>query len=955
MQGVALGVVALGVGCLGEALLFPERGRPLGALLLAMSALLAGLAWGRVAEVPLLTPRVGATGLSSLAPSRRLALRFAGISGALLLWWGGVLAWLANPAAVIGLQGGLWAGSIALFLASCARWYPLSSREEDLGPAWTRAEVALFCSLVGLALFTYLANLNDLPWDFHYDEVLAHDEVTRFVRGPQISLFTTTWSGTGLPSFFFAIEGGLARLAGTELGGVRLGVALAGALTVIPTYGLARLIAGRVAASLAAFALATAPVAVHYSRVSIINMTTAFCWTVCFYFLLRGLRSRRPGDFAWSGLAAGLSMYTYYGTRLLPYLLTAFIAYLALFHFRAFRERAGHLALLGIGFVIGFGPLAAYFIRNPGVWAGRGLIELNVPPALPTSWDSWAGAWNALAPLAWRNFLGLSVLPGGDGVYKAPFLLPVAAALVLLGGGVLVRRWRQPGAFLVLLWGLGVLFVGGTLVSARFVPAFNHWAPAFPAFFIAMALPPALWLESMRHAGRRWWLAGCAVVGLGMAGLAAANAYDYLAVYPQRAGLSFEAAQGRFLATLTPRDRVRFVGNSWQPFYPSIGDMMAPGVPASDFLNPSRGLPLPGDPEHNLVFVFDNDEARYLPLVQSYYPGGVVGPLASRVGKASTYQLPATLAASRHGAILTLENAAGERVWQGQVPLVGNLPAGLTAAYPLTATWSGAFFLPRSGPVRLSIQGGAGAALQVQGRIVAPTEALPLDAGWVPLNLRVTFSKPVDGTPVRLLLEQGEGATAELPTGLLWPQPANTGLAVTLAGSAVTHRIDPFVGAGVLSGDGPTMNGLTAPPRERDPDLLPLAPFASAGGRIRWEGEVYAEGGKYEMNLRTDAHALLTIDGATALKVCASPTPDDYPVRWGDPGTAANITLTPGWHHVRLDLDATGHANGLEWSWTRPDGVSEIVPPSWLRYSSDSGQGEGISWPALPDPVNCAP
>src|SRR5207247_4273877 len=121
-------------------------------------------------------------------------------------------------------------------------------------------------------------------------------------------------------------------------------------------------------------------------------------------------------------------------------------------------------------------------------------------------------------------FLGLSVLPGGDGVYHAPLLPAAEAVLLLLGVGVLAGRWRQPGAFLLLLWGASVLFVGGTLIARQFVPAFNHWTPAFPAFFVAMAFPPALWLASLRRVGQRWWLGGWAVVVAGMVGLAAANA-----------------------------------------------------------------------------------------------------------------------------------------------------------------------------------------------------------------------------------------------------------------------------------------------------------------------------------------------------------------------------------------------------------------------------------------------
>ena len=156
---------------------------------------------------------------------------------------------------------------------------------------------------------------------------------------------------------------------------------------------------------------------------SILNITTPFAWAVCFTFLLRGWRSRRPGDFAWAGLAAGLGQYTYFGTRLLPYLLLIFVVYLALFHFRAFRERLGQFALLGIGFLVGFGPLFAYFVRHPAEWLGRGLGEFNVP-TLPGTAAEWSAAGQTLAELAWQNFLGLSVVSSGDNVYWAPLLLP---------------------------------------------------------------------------------------------------------------------------------------------------------------------------------------------------------------------------------------------------------------------------------------------------------------------------------------------------------------------------------------------------------------------------------------------------------------------------------------------------------------------------------------------------
>jgi hypothetical protein len=149
------------------------------------------------------------------------------------------------------------------------------------------------------------------------------------------------------------------------------------------------------------------------------------------------------------------------------------------------------------------------------------------------------------------------------------------------------------------------------------------------------------------------------------------------------------------------------------------------------------------------------------------------------------------------------------------------------------------------------------------------------------------------------------------------------------------------------------MNGLIPPPAERDPDLIPLAPPNTR--QVRWEGEVYTDEGEYKMELRTDGRARLLIDDSVVLDLCDNePDRSGIPRRGGDPGVGAAITLGRGWHRVRLDLDATGDANGLEWAWVRPDGVREIVPPPRLRYTSDFLNPQTrLTWPDVPSPITC--
>lgn len=958
---VTVGALSLLLGAAGEVLLFYPGWRSLGAALLAAAALVAGFAWSGllkgdrywVVVVGEASPPTPIT--QYLSP---FTLRYIGIAGAILLWLGSLLAWWASPDAIFGWQGILWLGSMGLLIASCARWHRDDGRERlreteaekgggtstsTLRPLYRRLssavrrtspEIAIFTGILVLSLLTRLAWLNEVPWRFHADETVAYGEAMRFYRGPAISLFTTTWYGTSLPSLPFGFVGTLMHLVGTDLGGARFGVALIGALTVIPLYGLARMLAGRAAAVVASLAFATSASAVHYSRVSIVNMLTPFCWAICFYFLVKGLGSRRPLDFALSGLAGGLSLYTYFGARLLPYLLVVYAAYLLIFHFKAFRERMGHLALLGVGFVIGFGPLLAYFISNPETWAGRGISELTVPPTIPLSWSELSRDWNILAPLAWKDFLGLGVIPSGDHVYWGSMLLPPEAMLAILGAGMIVWRWRHPAYFLVLLWSASVLFVGGTLVTASLIPALANWTPAFPVFYLALALPVAAIVRALRALPRRVYVAGLTLTAVGVLAMAFANLYFYLAVYPAQVPPALESAQGRFLATLSPRNRVYFLGNSRVPYSPVVGAMLALDVPASDLLNPGRELPLSDVGRwQDLTFVFHSDHRQYLPLVEAIYPGGKAGQIETPGGPVGDiYTVTAAQVVSSGGALLTLDDLSGKEMWRGKVTAPGALPRDQTVAFPVRATWSGAFFMREPGTASLHLVGtGRSNKLWIQDETVPLGAPVALDAGWIPFRFEAVLDAPPN---FHLAVQRGTGPPAELDRAHLWPLAPGAGLVATLRGDSLSRRIDLFVASSLLTGDlARAPDVLVRPPIERDPDFLPIASKAGVQ-TIQWDGEVYAEGGEYKMELRTDARASLSLDGKEVINIpVATPlTSDIFYHNLFEPVTAG-VSLTPGWRKVRLELETTGSVNGLEWAWTRPDGVREIVPPSRLRHA----------------------
>ena len=121
--------------------------------------------------------------------------------------------------------------------------------------------------------------------------------------------------------------------------------------------------------------------------------------------------------------------------------------------------------------------------------------------------------------------------------------------------------------------------------------------------------------------------------------------------------------------------------------------------------------------------------------------------------------------------------------------------------------------------------------------------------------------------------QAGSGPFSEVDTSHLWPLPPNTGLATVLSSpdpNRRNRRIDLFVGAGALNPPAGTFMGGSLPASEvtKTLEFLPLAPLAGGGDRIRWQGQVYAEGGDYKMELRTDASAKLLIDNQSVVTQC---------------------------------------------------------------------------------------
>jgi 4-amino-4-deoxy-L-arabinose transferase-like glycosyltransferase len=654
-RGVWLGPVAFALSLLGMELLRRESLRIWAVLLLLSAGVVAVLAWNSSRWSDALPADWGTSLAETQLQVWRRRCALATLAGAVLLSALSHIAFLAAPRDAFGLAGWLWLTGIAGVIAAAALRPVAYARQNDGEangpPAWTWWEVAVVVSIAVLAVALRVWDLRDFPFNIYPDEIMTGLVAERaYISGlsPAPSVFSTLWGDVELPALWFAIVAGALKLGGIGLATVRLPAALFGAATVLPFYGFVRGVWGRIAAIAGASIMAVSAANVHYSRMALNNITTPFFWAVCFFFIMRGLRRRRPTDWTLAGLAAGVSEHFYYGTRLLSFILIAFVVYLLVVHWSAARRYLGDIGWLILGYLIGFGPLLSYFVTHPGLYYGRGagLMTWN---RIPASWHDIQQMWSTLRPIMSENLLGISTRSAQDIMYYAPLLLAAEAALLVLGVALLVWRWQHPAAFLVLLSGLAVLFVGGMLIlypnSSPPMPA--HWTPAFPAFYAAIAVPVGAWVESadVWLRGRQRWIT-VAIVVAGLVTLACANInfyfYRYYADPESLRNERYRAAQrlyevqtmqSRYMATLGPAYRVVVVGQSPYPYDPETTRYLVSGQEYITIRDPLGQLSLDHVTAKGLAFLFFPGSEQYREIIRERYPGGMEEEVRNPVGR----------------------------------------------------------------------------------------------------------------------------------------------------------------------------------------------------------------------------------------------------------------------------------------------------------------------------------
>lgn len=407
-----------------------------------------------------------------------------------------------------------------------------------------RLEAAAAGGILLLAFLLRTLGLSSHPYPWSGDEASVGVEAFRILNGSITNFFDAGWSSQ--PNWSFVPTAVTEIIFGKNIIAVRMASALAGTLAVLFVYLAGRELFHPAVGLAAGTFLATLPLHLHFSRVGVANIMDSLVSSAMFWLMARGMRTDDPRYYYSAGAVAGLSIYTYAGTRLV--LILAAITFLFLIirqkHFLSTHWK--HLLAFAGGTVISAAPQAAFFVRNPNIFLGRfgqeGIL-LNDWLALQVAQTGRSVSAILLDQFTRTTMVFIaSPAPGNFFNSPEPYLTVLGSILFLLGMAYALAYLLEPRHFILIVWFWMVILFGGILTLNP--PANTRLLMATPV--VALLLSLGAWkileyLQRFKVVGQR--MAG-PVLFLMVSILAYENIHFYMFEY--RSQMYFQDANGEY-------------------------------------------------------------------------------------------------------------------------------------------------------------------------------------------------------------------------------------------------------------------------------------------------------------------------------------------------------------------------------------------------------------------------
>jgi len=523
----------------------------------------------------------------------------------------------------------LWIVSCVSFLGAFVRtesvrqWF-LRTQETI---AAHKLEAVFVVGITVVAGLLRLVNLNGIPYVLTGDESEMGLEAIRVLKGQLRNMFATGWLSH--PTLFFFMQAVFLKVFGINVTGLRLLSALAGVATIPVFYIFLRLFWGRRISMMATTLLTFYHFHIHYSRIGINNSFDPLFSLAILYFFVRGFRSRRTVPFVISGALLGFSQYFYMGSRLVPFILAAYVLFLLVKERGFWQRHSLHLIIFLVAFLVVGAPIISFFIQHPDNLMAR----VNLLGIFQSGWLKREAeiTGRTQASLLWqqalKSVLGYHYFTDPTFWYRPgiPLLTYPAAILFTFGLAYSLYRYRERAYMLLIVWLGASLFFGAFLLENP--PSSQRLVITAPPVMILVALGIDRWLYYGQKIAR-WRRSSAHIVGIAVVlSLCFINYNFYFIKYTHShifGGLNTEVADGmgKYLRALGPEWNCYFHGPPRMYYGFATIPFIAQGVVGMDVLEPLKGPPTFVDPSKEAVFIFLPERLGELGAVRQSHPTG---------------------------------------------------------------------------------------------------------------------------------------------------------------------------------------------------------------------------------------------------------------------------------------------------------------------------------------------
>ncbi len=399
------------------------------------------------------------------------------------------------------------AGTLLHLLGAALIWIGIPAASAEPASRLSRSGEGLaIAGLTILAAAARLIWLDRLPFKIDGDAAAFALSAADFLTLDPPPLFATGWQAH--TNVYFWLESWSLRLWGRTVFGLRFGSALGGTLSVPAIWWLGREVGGPRLGLLAALALTALPFHLVFSRVGTEVIQMSWITPLVAVCLLRGWREDR---WRWSiagGALIGLSQYIYPGARLIPLLAAAQIGLMALFppeRQRSWRRVNRSIGGAALGCALIYGPIVPYYLAHPQLYTQRIAIvsifasgwlaeQLRTRPLL-----------NVLGEQIWRAYLPFHYPVGGSPLWYVwpQYLRPIDAVLSLAGAVAIIRApgiasWAK--RWLIVYLGGGIILAGVLTIDTPMPSRYVIFLPAI-ALLIGAGMGQAM--QAARRLGSR--------------------------------------------------------------------------------------------------------------------------------------------------------------------------------------------------------------------------------------------------------------------------------------------------------------------------------------------------------------------------------------------------------------------------------------------------------------------